>query len=133
MNPSLEQEGLRADQALLRALLSARWLDNLPDAFMLRHNERDTGLSVVYNCSVAECRARFRISYGVAELILARVLELGLQVVPDEPKHANIKGVPYKEDDPEGAEWCASRLAALATIVDRGKQAHTPLNPAAPA
>jgi hypothetical protein len=53
---------------------------------------------------------------------LSSVTLLGLQVVPDRPKHANIKGIPYKEDDPKMAEWYASQLAKASTLVDIGKQ-----------
>ena len=54
-------------------------------------------------------------------LTVGCVQAIDLRVVPDEPSHANIQGVPYKEDDPEGAEWFATRLAECATIVDQGK------------
>jgi hypothetical protein len=40
------------------------------------------------------------------------IRELELEVVPDQPTHANITGIPYKEDDRAQAEWIASQLAA---------------------
>ena len=45
----------------------------------------------------------------------------GLDVVPDEdaeeqqpPRHANIVGTPYREDDPGAAEFFARRLVEAA-------------------
>ncbi len=120
-------EALEPSETLLRVILSSRALKHLPDAFMLRPIERDSGLSVFYGCSYAQCRAQFRTTYGIARLTVGSVSELGLQVIPDAPipntpNHANIRGIPYKEDDPAKAEWYASRLAAAATLVDTGKQ-----------
>jgi len=107
---------------LLRAILTARALANLPDAFLLRFDEKDTGLSVRFDCSHDECRAGFRATYGVVSLTVGCVQALDLRVIHDEPTHANIKGLPYKEDDPDSAEWFAGRLAECATIVDRERR-----------
>jgi hypothetical protein len=38
-------------------------------------------------------------------------------VVPDEPIHANITGLPYKEKDAKEAERLASLLAQQARVV----------------
>jgi hypothetical protein len=112
---------LQANDDVLRAILSSRALSALPEAFFLRANERDSGLSVSFDCTTAECRSIFDTTYGVASLNVGRITELNLTVVPDQPKHANIKGIPYKEDDPDTAEWLASQLAERATIIDKGK------------
>jgi len=117
--PPLPQLG--ALDELLRALLNKRSLDHLPDAFMLRYEERDSGLSVSINSTAQECRVLFRTTYGVLLLTVAQVRELDLAVVPDAPKHANITGIPHKEDDPDRAEWLANRLAERAIIVEQGK------------
>lgn len=106
---------------LLRALLNKRAVDNLPDAFLLRDNEKDSGLSVSIRSTASECRALFSRTFGVAQLTVSQVTELELAVVPDEPHHANIVGIPHKDDDADRAEWFASRLAERATIIDRGK------------
>jgi len=112
---------LGPDDDLLRALLNKKAVDNLPDAFLLRADERDSGLSVSIKSTAQECRALFKKTYGVARLAVSHVRELDLTVIPDEPNHANIVGIPYKDDDPERAEWLAGRLAERATIIDRGK------------
>ena len=95
---------------------------DLHEAFLLRADERDSGLSVNFDCTPDECRSHFNRTYGVASLTVRLVLELELQVVPDEPQHANITGVPYKEDDPARAEYLADELARRATLVDTGKR-----------
>src|SRR6266446_6976148 len=90
---------------LLRALRNSNMKQELSLAFMLRANERDTGLSVNFDQTPAECQAGFSCTYGVASLTVQSVTDtaletgLALQVVPDEARHANITGVPYKEDD----------------------------------
>jgi hypothetical protein len=122
MNGDPAFEALATDEILKRVLRSARMLENLRDAFLLRQNERNSGLSVFYRLTNEACRAGFLTSYGVADLRVGGVRELGLGVVPDELHHANITGLPYQEDDPEMAEWYAGRLADQAAIVDRGKQ-----------
>ena len=109
------------DDDLLRALRNRRELEYLPNAFLLRDNEKDSGLSVSIRSTAAECRALFNRTFGVAQLTVSQVTELDLSVVPDEPHHANIVGVPHRDDDPDKAEWLASRLADRAKIIDQGK------------
>jgi hypothetical protein len=118
--PGSPIRNLEPDDILLRALRSRGELDYLPFAFMLRDNERDSGLSVKFDCTHEECRAEFKKSYGVASLFVRGVTELDLKVIPDEPKHANIIGIPHKEDDPIVAERLASLLAGRATLVSTG-------------
>ena len=110
------------DDTLLRALTKKIWLGDLHDAFMLRPNE--TGLSVCFDCTPQDCRAvmDFNCVYGVTSLAVSGVTLLELTVRADQPNHALIEGIPNKEIDAVGAEWCASRLAAIATIVDRTRR-----------
>jgi hypothetical protein len=117
--PALRE--LQPQDVLLRAILSSKALDNPPDAFLLRTNEKESGLSVSFDSTPAECRALFSRTYGIFSLRVAQVTDLHLQVIPDEPNHANIKGLPYKEDNPDLAEWYAGQLAERATLVERGK------------
>ena len=125
-NPPGIRELVPQDE-LLRALRNAKNRDDLPSAFMLRDNEKATGLSVSFDQTAAECQAGFTCTYGVASLTVqtvadaATATELQLQVLPDEPHHANITGVPHKEDDPEKAERLASFLAGRSTLVSTTK------------
>jgi|SRR5271165_1483175 len=116
--------GIRAlvpHDTLLRALRNAQMARELSFAFMLRLGEKDTGLSVNFDQTPAECQAGFNCTYGVASLTVQGVTGLELQVVPDEPHHANITGIPYKEDDPVRAEFLASQLAKQAVLVSTTK------------
>jgi hypothetical protein len=111
---------LECTAVVYRVLAAAKWLESLPDAFLIRADEKQSGLSVCYNCTIAEARNSLKKSYGAATLHVGKVRTLHLDVVPDEPTHANIVGLPYKEDNPTEAERFASLLAKQARIVDRG-------------
>jgi hypothetical protein len=105
---------------LLRALRAASWVDNLHEAFLLRSEEIKTGLSVSHSCSIAECRNTLKKSYGVVSLHTGRVRLLGLDVLQDEAMHANVTGLPYKEDNPAEAERFATLLAKQARFAEKG-------------
>jgi hypothetical protein len=116
--------GVRAlipQDVLLRALRNAQMARELSFAFMLRLGERDTGLSVNFDLTPAQCQAGFKCTYGVASLTVQDVTNLALNVVPNEPNHANITGIPHKEDDPIRAEFFASQLAKQAVLVSTTK------------
>jgi hypothetical protein len=55
--------------------------------------------------------------YGVASLQVGKVRELGLDVVPDSPSHAQIVGLPYREDDRNNADRLARLLAEQSRLV----------------
>jgi len=105
---------------VLRAVIRRSDVDQdsgriLARAFLLRQNEQ--GLSVNYECTPQECAAQFKKCHGVASLHVGRVRNLGLDVVPDEPHHANILGLPHRDDDPATAERMARLLLAQARLV----------------
>lgn len=112
---------LGVEDELLRALTKSSWVQSLQEAFFLKEDERETGLSVAHHSTIQRCREMFNKTYGVASLLTGAVLGLGLAVIPDSQEHANIQGLPHKDDDPEKAEWFASQLAAKSTIVASGK------------
>lgn len=64
---------LVAQDVLLRALRNANNLKELASAFMLRASERDTGLSVNFDQTPAQCQAGFNCTYGVASLTVQHV------------------------------------------------------------
>ncbi len=105
---------------LLRALLRRAELDDPVTAFFIRGNERDTGLSVNFDMTPVECRAQFRTSHGVRSLLVQSVRELQLEIVPDEARHANLKGIPHKDDDPDRAEFLAGQLLKISELVSQG-------------
>lgn len=91
-------------------------------AFFIRHNERDTGLSVNFDLTAAECRAQFNTTYGVRSLLVGSVRMLDLEVVPDSANHANVTGIPHKDDDPDRAEFLAGQLLRMSTLVAEGRE-----------
>jgi hypothetical protein len=118
-NPGPAIRTLLPEDTLLRLLRSARMAKELPEAFMLRTDEKASGLSVNFDWTPQECQEKTTLNktHGVASLRVASVTELNLGVVPDEPNHANITGVPHKEDDPKLAEYLANELAKRSALV----------------
>jgi hypothetical protein len=114
---------LEDEATVYRALLRKQWIDATAgsvelDAFYLRKNKNEIGLSVnlasVY--TPEQCAARFQTCYGVASLVVGQVRQLGLDVVADSPSHANILGLPYREDNRELADRLAELLAQQAIL-----------------
>jgi len=118
--PTPFPEELVADEVLYRAIRTSSEFQDKRFAFLLRQNERDSGLSVSFNCAAEKCEEGLNKSYGILSLIAYDVVGLDLKVVPDEPTHANIKGIPYKDDDPDLAMWFAGKLRDLARVVREG-------------
>jgi hypothetical protein len=118
------------DETLFRALRNKAQQDDKRRAFLLRSNEKDTGLSVSYNCSPDDCENELeKKSYGVLSMTPRQVTALNsvhqgapldLSVVPDAPQHANIKGIPHEDDNADLAWWIAGQLSGLATTIREG-------------
>jgi hypothetical protein len=104
---------------LLRALLRNGELVDPRSAFFLRDSERHTGLSVNFDLTPDECRAQFKKTYGVRSLLAQSVRGLNLEIVPDDPHHANVKGIPHTDDDPVRAEFLAGQLLKISELVSQ--------------
>ena len=91
-----------------------------PDAFLRRPRDID-GLSVDFNCDPRECGRDLSGVRAVVSLHVGRVRNLGLDIMPDEPTHALIVGVPFRdtEENTHLAEDLAEQLAELARPVAR--------------
>jgi hypothetical protein len=111
---------LLGDEVLFRALRTRDQQTDKRRAFLLRADERNTGLSVSYNCTSDSCEYRLKKTYGVLSVIARMVKGLGLSVIPDEPTHANITGIPHEEDDAEKAFLIAGQLCDIAETVREG-------------
>ena len=83
---------------------------------MIEENERESGLSVSFNCTANEAETKFD-SYGVRSLVAQHVDALGLPVVPDEPTHANITNIPHKNDNEVEAMRIAEALLGISVVV----------------
>lgn len=111
---------LIANELLLRALRSRAEQEDKRRAFLLRSNERDSGLSVRYSCTPDECENEFNKTYGVLSVTAAQVTGLDLPVVADGPTHANIKNLPHQDDDFNRAMAIAGQLSSMAVTIREG-------------
>jgi hypothetical protein len=88
----------------------------LPAAFFRRDSPHDDdGLSVNIE-SPRSCAATLK-NCHVASLHVGRIRDLGLDVVIDDPPHANITGLPRISEDRTRAERLASQLAKQARFI----------------
>jgi hypothetical protein len=115
-------EPLPDEAVVYRALLRKQWIDEdtgrvKADAYFLRANEPGISVNLASVCSPEQCAGFFRRCYGVASLEVERVREIGLDVEQDSANHANIVGLPYREDDLALAERLAGLLAKRSRIV----------------
>jgi len=93
-------------------------------AFIRRPGVDTDGLSVdqAFYRSADTFAATFKRCRAVVSLHIGRIRTLGLDVKRDSPpdlnnpSHASIVGIPYREDDPEEAERLASALARQSRI-----------------
>ena len=120
----VELEPLPSGAIVYRALLRKQWIDQdtgkvKADAYFLREKEKNIGLSVsiARTCSPQRCAKKFSKCFGVASLNVGRIRDIGLDVVPDSLNHANITGLPYREDDRDRAERFAGLLARRSCVV----------------
>lgn len=121
-NSGSELDSLPNSTIVYRALLRKQWVNRNDgfvqyNAYLLRKNESGLSVRIEGACSPSECAARFRNCYGVASLQVAFIRELGLDVVPDSPSHAQIIGLPSREDDFESAVRLARLLAQQSRLV----------------
>jgi hypothetical protein len=115
-------DSLPDNATVYRALLRKQWIDEdtgrvKADAYFLRVNERGLSVNLASVCSPKQCAELFRKCYGVANLEVRGVREVGLDVEQDSVKHANVVGLPYREDDLAEAERLAGLLARQSQIV----------------
>lgn len=88
-----------------------------PVAFIRRPSPKDEkGLSVDMRCEMEHIYSSFSCK-AIAGLITEAVVAIEqLNIEPDEPQHANITGLPYREDDEKLAEDLASALTDLCYV-----------------
>ncbi|MEW5856827.1 MAG: hypothetical protein AB1861_05540 [Cyanobacteriota bacterium] len=115
-------EPLPCSSIVYRALLRKNWIDEdtgkvKADAFFLREHELGLSVNIAATCLPEQCAARFNKCSAVASLHVGRVRDLGLDVVPDSETHANIKRLPYREDNLAEAERFAGLLAKQSRLI----------------
>ena len=115
-------EPLPDDAIVYRSLLRKQWINEdtgrvKADAYFLRVNERGLSVNLASMCSPKQCASFFRKCYGVASLEVEGIRNVGLDVEQDSVNHANIVGLPYREDNLAEAERLAGLLAKQSQIV----------------
>jgi hypothetical protein len=113
---------LSEDEIVYRSLLRKQWIDEdtgrvKADAYFLRPNEPGLSVNLANACSPEECAGFFRKCYGVASLAVGTVRKIGLDVEQDSVTHANIVGLPYRDEDLALAERLAGLLAKRSALV----------------
>ena len=115
-------EPLPCGTIVYRAMARKNWIDKtssrvLPTAYFRRPPPKDDdGLSVDVS-SPQSCASALSDCFGVASLHVGRVRDIRLDVVVDEEPHANIVGVPRRDDNREQAERLASLLAKQSRLL----------------
>jgi hypothetical protein len=115
-------EPLPKDAIVYRSLLRKQWINEdtgqvKADAYFLRANEPGLSVNLASMCSPKQCAEMFRKCYGVAGLQVGDVREIGLNVEQDSVTHANVVGLPHREDDLAEAERLAGLLAKRSQLV----------------
>jgi hypothetical protein len=117
-----EFEPLPEDAIVYRSLLRKQWINEdtgqvKADAYFLRANEPGLSVNLASTCSPQQCAEMFRKCYGVASLNVGDVREISLHIEQDSVNHANILGLPCREDDLAEAEHLAGLLARRSYLV----------------
>ncbi len=115
-------EPLPEDAIVYRSLLRKQWINEdtgrvKADAYFLRANETGLSVNLASTCSQQQCAKMFRQCYGIASLEVGDVREVGLDVEQDSTNHANVVGLPYREDNLAEAERLAGLLAKCSPLV----------------
>jgi hypothetical protein len=115
-------EPLPEDAIVYRSLLRKQWINEdtgrvKADAYFLRANETGLSVNLASTSSLQKCAEMFRKCYGVASLEVGDVRKIGLDVEQDSVNHANVVGLPYREDDLAEAERLAGLLAKQSHLV----------------
>lgn len=115
-------EPLPEDAIVYRSLLRKQWINEdtgkvKADAYFLRANEPGLSVNLASECSPQQCADLFRKCYGVASLEVSEVREIGLNIEQDSKNHANIVGLPDREDNLAEAERLAGLLAKKSHLV----------------
>ena len=123
LHPQQTFPPLPCNTIVYRAMLRKNCIDKrtnrVTSSAFLRRPIDSKGLSVdlAEQCTIDEVRGAFNSCFGVATLHVGRIRDIDLDVKQDNPKHANIEGVPYQKDNTQEAERLAGQLARQARLV----------------
>ena len=119
----MHESELTCSQVVYRAAIRKSYITpggDIHHTLFLRRPPPDDidGLSVGHNCTPAESAQNFSRCKRVCSLHVGSVRDMGLDIVPDSPTHANIVGLPLESDDDKKAMDFATELAAHARIIE---------------
>lgn len=126
MNAGLDSTppvAIQCNAILYRLLTKSLWIDLdggiALDAFYRRADEEGISVFVAAMCSLDEAKSMLNRVKGIATLHAGRVRAIGLEVVPDpdDEQHAEIMGLPLRDDDEGLATYFADLLAEQARLV----------------
>lgn len=111
------------DAILYRLLTKSLWIDPdggvLPAAFYRRPDEEGMSVFIAAICPLEEAKTLLNTVKGIATLHTGHIRDLGLEVIPDpiDVRHAEIIGVPLRDDDGGLATYYADLLAEQSRLV----------------
>lgn len=114
---------LPCDAILYRLLTKGLWIDPdggiAPGAFYRRPDEEGISVFIAATCSLDEAKSVLNEVKGIATLHTGRIRDIGLEAAPDpiDARHAEIVGVPSRDDDEGLATYYADLLAEQARLV----------------
>ncbi len=115
-------ETIPHESLIYRAIRSKRWKAEKHNAFLLRRDEEELSITTKADCTKDICFAKLNTCFGEFKLIVEKIRELGLEVIPkpldDNPYHAAIINLPlYTEETLKEAERMARLLARQVVIM----------------
>jgi hypothetical protein len=92
------------EKIVFRAIPYPDWRtkDGRPTNQLFYYKPDRDGIGLSVSPTVEDCRDNFTAPiYGIVSLHVGRIRDLGLDVVPDKPTHANIVNIPPRENGNE--------------------------------
>jgi hypothetical protein len=116
---------------IYRILLKKSWFD--PDtqeiraeAFIRKYKQKLNDYEENLSCNLdIDSYQKFK-SWGVIELSVRDIRNLGLDAIQDGKNHVSITNLPHPENEPKKAEDIARKLAKKAKLIKLFDQAHKP-------
>jgi hypothetical protein len=122
---------LSNETLVYRILLKKDWFD--PDtneiraeAFMRKYKQKLSDYEENLSCNLEEESYQKFKSWGVVELSVNDIRELGLDAIQDGPNHVSILNLPHPEKQPKEAEDLGRKLSRKARLIKLFKTVHKP-------
>lgn len=113
---------LSNEKSIYRIVLKKSWLDPdsqeiRPEAFIRKYKEKLNDYEENLSCNLdIESYQKFT-SWGVIEISVEDIKNLGLDAIQDGKNHISITNLPHPEKEPKKAEDIARKLAKKAKLI----------------